>query len=227
MLLRCGFITGNSPTSLSPLTVFTLFPKFPPELRIMVWKMTIPRLSIMVLELDVYHEDVRFQKYSGTGNSLTAILRTCRESRRIVKAERPCQHMTGRSDLEIRFHTDTVIYIPNFSVLIYEMNMRRKWNYGTAFQGIKYLAIPFASYCDWYSLKARLQLCDLPKFGADVRHIILVRYNEYHSDDTEKRYMNLLIVRESLDPSTVNQAKDAEKTNRFSFIANTLPTMDG
>ena len=81
---------SNRPNPL--LTEFMLFPKLPPELRYIIWRMAVPKLSIMALELDSTPAGFCFRDYSGNGGNLTAILKICRESRQVAKSERQCQH---------------------------------------------------------------------------------------------------------------------------------------
>ena len=194
----------------------------------MIWKMAIPKLSIMVVEIDPWHEYLRFQNHNRDESNLTGILRTCRESRRVVKAERPCQLPTGRHDLEIRFHPDTIIYITNFSTVITERNIERKWTYATALQGIKYLAVPSASPRNWFAVNRipPFYTVAVAKVAADVKQIILVRYDELHRYGREKRYINLLAIQSSLKLPAVKQGKDGEKGIPFYIFVDTLPTMD-
>jgi hypothetical protein len=97
--------SGSKEPITPPLIEFQLFTVLPPELRIKVWRMAIPNLSIMIVKLDLSNFEIRFQ----TQEKLTDILRTCKESRRITKSERPRSLRTSQPDYEIRFYPDTVI----------------------------------------------------------------------------------------------------------------------
>jgi hypothetical protein len=82
--------------------------------------MPIPNLSIMIVRLDLSTFEICFQ----TEEKLTGIHRACKESRPITKSERPCRLRTYQSDYEIRFHPDTLIYVPHLADLASYMEHR-------------------------------------------------------------------------------------------------------
>lgn len=123
--------SGSKELITPPLIEFQLFTILPPELRIKVWRMAIPNLSIMIVGLGLSNFEIRFQ----TQEKLAGILGICKESRRITKSERPYRLRTCQPVYQIRFHPDTVIYVPNLVGLVSYMEtwIGSPLGYGNAF----------------------------------------------------------------------------------------------
>jgi hypothetical protein len=110
--------------------------------------------------------------------------------------------------------------------VITERNIERQWTYTTALQGIKYLAVPSASPHNWFAVNKTPPFYPVAKAAADVKHIVLVRYDELHWHGREKRYTNLLAIQSSLKPPAVKQGKNGEKGILFYIFIDNLPAMD-
>jgi hypothetical protein len=110
--------------------------------------------------------------------------------------------------------------------VITERNVEIKWTYATALQGIKYLAVPSASPRNWFAVNKTPPFYPVAKVAADIKHIVLLRYDELHRHVREKRYTNLLAIQSSLKLPDMKQGKDGEKEIAFYIFVDTLPTMD-